>query len=421
MALPVSIGSSEGDKENRTMWRQMMGKSLIIFTLALLALPLMGHSGCRIHSPAQEELAKDVRSRYEKITPSALDALENLDADLEKLIESERADFEIIKETSENRLLDITWATFRNDVESLRIAFHQKDLGLATKLQKGVDEENKTVTNLAAQTKTLTGTVSKLDEAIEKTEKRKTLAESLEEAKIIVNQTIAALNDAVAKNAGTPVSERLSGAIGQINKLVQDLDKLENDSKNSDRVFSLIIEAMRLGRDIAALELEAVQQEQKLHKQLLKSFQTAQKLVPTEASLILIRDKYTVVGVDDSYQYPTDEKIRIRMALLAQGSAASEERRREALTSILRDLATVQSLTLTNEKRLKELELRRSAEAYRNARLKDAIYERQRMTLISYGLEGIVRYSESGWRAEDINSLINIARLVAEIVIATRV
>ena len=109
------------------------------------------------------------------------------------------------------------------------------------------------------------------------------------------------------------------------------------------------------------------------------------------------------------------------MTLLARGPAASEEQRREALQSILIDVATVQSLSITNQRRLNELELRRSAEGYRNARLKDAIYERQRMTLISYGLEGIVRYSEGGWRSEDIASLINIARLIAEVVIAARV
>jgi hypothetical protein len=399
------------------MWRQMIRKSLIVFTLALMALPLMGHSGCRVHSPAQEELAKDIRSRYEKVTPSALDALENLDADLEKLVESERADFEIIKETSETRLLDLTWEQFQKDVEDLRKGFLKTD----GELKNGVDVETKTIADLTAQFNILSETVRKLDEAIVKAEKRKTLTESLEDAKIIVNGTIAALHNAVASNAGTPVSERLSGSIEQINKLVKDLEKLENSRKNAERVFSLIIEAMRMGRDIAALELEAVQQERNLHKQLLKSFETAQKLIPTQRSLTTIRDKYIVAGLSGFSPYRRDEKIRLRMASLAQGPADNEEQRREALTQILSDLARVQSLSLTNDKRLKELELRRKAEEYRNARLKDAIYERQRMTLISYGIEGIVRYSEGGWRPEDINSLINIARLVAEVVIAARV
>ncbi|HKR61610.1 MAG TPA: hypothetical protein VJS64_18125, partial [Pyrinomonadaceae bacterium] len=70
---------------------------------------------------------------------------------------------------------------------------------------------------------------------------------------------------------------------------------------------------------------------------------------------------------------------------------------------------------------VKELELRRASEKYRNAKLKDVIFERQRITLVSYGLEGVVRYSESGLRAQDVASLINIARMVAELIIAARV
>ena len=410
------------------MWRRTIRKSLIIFTLVLTTLPLMGHSGCRVHSPEQEELAKDLKSRYEKITPSALDALESLDVDIEKLVASERADFEIIKETSENRLLDLNWTGFQNDVETLRTKFYPRannelvaGPGSALEITNKIKAEDTTIANLGDQIKTLSETVDKLDEAIGEAEKKKPLSDSLEEAKLIINGTIKALNDAVANNAGTPVSDRLSKSIGEINKLVGDLNQLEKDRKKSERVYSLIIEAMRLGRDIAAMEQEAVEQEQNYHKRLLKSWQTAQKLVPTEKSLINIRDKYTVANFPSSFQYPPDEKIRIRMTLLARGPAASEEQRREALQSILIGVATVQSLSITNQRRLNELELRRSAEGYRNARLKDAIYERQRMTLISYGLEGIVRYSEGGWRSEDIASLINIARLIAEVVIAARV
>jgi hypothetical protein len=78
-------------------------------------------------------------------------------------------------------------------------------------------------------------------------------------------------------------------------------------------------------------------------------------------------------------------------------------------------------MRLTNDMRARELELRAAPEKFRNVKLKEAIFERQRMTLVSFGLVGVARYAEGGLRSEDIGNLINIARAIAEGVIAARI
>ena len=211
-------------------------------------------------------------------------------------------------------------------------------------------------------------------------------------------------------------------------------------------MFSLVVEAMRLGRDVAALELEAVQQEQSYHERLLALYQAEQKILPNRKELQNMRGRYgdpEFPNFPEAQKFPDDEMIRERLGILArqisqdeelasanEGGAADQRqvdarnranKNREIMRQILEDIARYQAINLTNEMRVKELELRRGAEKYRNAKLKDVIFERQRITLISFGLDGVVRYSESGLRAEDIASLINIARMVAEFIIAARV
>src|ERR1700720_3168198 len=100
--------------------------------LALLcSLSIFGNVGCRLHSPLQEALAKDIQSRYKLVSPSALEALESLDNDLDRLVEAERADFEVYKETSETELVNATWSQLFSQIDGLN---------------KGYDVGNKTVT-----------------------------------------------------------------------------------------------------------------------------------------------------------------------------------------------------------------------------------------------------------------------------------
>jgi hypothetical protein len=54
------------------------------------------------------------------------------------------------------------------------------------------------------------------------------------------------------------------------------------------------------------------------------------------------------------------------------------------------------------------LELRQKILAYRQAKLLDVAYDRQRRTLISYGLLAAVRYAEGGWKTEDTSLLLGL-------------
>jgi hypothetical protein len=462
-----------------------MRTKLLVYTLigALVAMT----TGCpRIHSPAQEELAHDVQERYKTLTPSALQALEALDTDLEKLIESQRADFEIYKETSESLLVTTTWAKLKKELAEMENKYGPKPgedaaappdcAQLAAQLENDTTAmsrkdivdlitcEQTTLKGLGTQSGELADAIKKLNKGLKEAEKMPTLQEQLNETKRVINATVTAL-DATLKKAqadpASPISERLSITVKGLNDF---LTEVNDKPEQTQRVFSLVVEAMRLGRDIAVLEREVVEQESSYHENVIGLLTAKLNIFPDSNALKTARQCF------DKRKYPDDERVQERIARLAYEAGIGEEVTAEKIVEnykrelvsggkpmdtpappsildcdadnpllsleeqqklritkagelryILEQLALVQSVRLTNAMRMQELELRLKAEKFRNTKLKEAIFERQRMTLVSFGLVGVVRYAEGGLRSEDIANLINIARAIAEGVIAARI
>lgn len=405
-------------------------------------------TGCHLHSPFQEELAKDIQTRYKAVSPSALQALEVLDSDMEKLLDSQRADFELYRETSEQVLLNMKWGDYKRAVKTIEAGYFENngdERGVVAQVRDGITTEDRAIKDLQIEIDKLGEVVTTLNKALKKAEEKTSLSEELEEAKGTINAAITAIHAVVSANPNTPLAKRLSASVGEIDKYIKQLSENEKGKENRKRVFSLVVEAMRLGRDIAALELEAVEQEQSYHERVLALYKAEKKILPIRAELQNMRGRYgdpDFPAFPNANRFSDDEMIRERLGILSRQISRDEEKasaseqdqpqeardlrtrannNRETMRQILDDLARYQAINLTNEQRVKELELRRASEKYRNAKLKDVIFERQRITLISYGLDGVVRYSESGLRAQDINSLINIARMVAEFIIAARV
>jgi hypothetical protein len=480
-----------------TFWQKIRRSTVLVLTVTVS----FSVTSCRLHSQFQEDLAKDVQSRYKLVTPSALQALEVLDSDMDKLLESQRADFDLLRETSENELINITWSSYRTKVKDLQDAYFQDDggaLGVVADVKKGIKIEEAAIKDLKAGSAELDKVLTSLNLALKKAEAKTSLSEDLEDANKTITNALTAIRAAVVQDPNSPLAERLSTSVGEIDKFIKQLSADELSKENRQRVFSLVVEAMRLGRDIVTLEKEAIEQDQNYHERVLALYKAEEKILPPKKELENMRRLYgdpLLPAFAGAHKFSDNEMIRERVAILARQISQDEEvafnseqqapegqrqasendqrarrseaiakysqgqqrrnaqkeaqelrshswelrskavqdendakvRRgrantnRETMREILQNLARLQALSLTNEMRVKELELRRASEKYRNAKLKDVIFERQRMTLISYGLDGVVRYSQGGLRSEDINRLINIARMVAEFVIAGRV
>ena len=409
-------------------------------------------TGCHLHSPFQEELAKDIQTRYKLVSPSAIQALEVLDSDMDKLLDSQRADFELYRETSEQVLLNMKWGEYKQAVKTLEAGYFENngdEKGVVAQVRDGIKTEECAIKDLQLEIDKLGEVVTSLNKALKKAEEKTSLSEELDEVKGTITAAIKAIHTVVSADPNTPLAKRLSASVGEIDKYIKQLSENEKSKGNRKRVFSLVVEAMRLGRDIAALELEVVEQEQSYHERVLALYKAEKKILPIKKELENMRGRYgdpEFPEFPDAHRFSNDEMIRERLGILARQISQDEEKasaseqvstdqsqaeararricankNRETMRQILDDIARYQAINLTNEQRVKELELRRASEKYRNAKLKDVIFERQRITLISYGLDGVVRYSESGLRAQDIASLINIARMVAEFIIAARV
>ncbi|MBV9925259.1 MAG: hypothetical protein JOZ96_09615 [Acidobacteria bacterium] len=502
-----------------------------LLTYALICALLAGTTGCpRLHSPGQEELAHDVQARYKTLTPSAVQALEGLDADLDKLIESQRADFEIYKETSESQLVTTTWGKLEDELCGLEKKYRPKQVqdpnappdkkkcvdlsarpvqevqdpnaspddkekkrcaDLSNRLiQQQVDDsvkdvedritcEQKVLTALSKQSDGLAAAVKEMNKGLKEAEKKRSVQEQLDETKRVINVTVTSLKstlDKLEKDDHSPLTESLSITVAGLSDFLTQINKKPDAKKETERVFSLIVEAMRLGRDIAVLEKEVVDQEASYHENVVGLLKSKRALMPNPDALKKVRmclekryppdertqatvarlayeagvdEETTTKAIADTYadnrgnelreaaKYqqalenaraaqsdlpaPLPARVTPRSPAVAVDCDGDPQTKVEELRDVLNVLARVQSLRLTNDMRIKELELRIAAEKYRNVKLKEAIFERQRMTLVSFGLVGVVRYAEGGLRSEDIANLINIARAIAEGVIAARI
>jgi hypothetical protein len=388
-------------KSQKSYFQKWICLPLLILSAAL------SNVGCYMHSDAQEALAKDIQTRYGTVMPAGLEALESLDKDLDRLLASRKADFELYKETSATAMVNDSWEQLINQGRSLdtTLGSYSDEIG------KGKKDAETAELAVKKRIADLGNKLDEMDQAIGKIEDKKTLKERLDNAEGIINQVSSSLKTLVPPGgASSPVDVRLSQSIKDINDY---LGSLKTKRDKTEQTYSLVLEALRLGRDVAALEQESLQQEASFQGRNLS-------LYKAEEQLVAQRDRiHKMLYV--FWKYPRNEVVKTRVATLSRQAQTGDESATEDLRNVLQQLGVLQTLSITNDEHIKELQLRLKAEKYRNARLLDAIYERQRMAMISYGLDGVVRYSQSGLRAEDIARLISIAQTVAQMVIAVRV
>ncbi|HKR58145.1 MAG TPA: hypothetical protein VJS64_00325, partial [Pyrinomonadaceae bacterium] len=303
------------------MSKPMMRRNTILVT-ALVLLPLV--SGCHLHSPFREELAKDIQSRYKLVSPSALQALEVLDDDMNKLLDSQQADFEVYRETSEQVLLNMKWNAYRTAVKGLEDSYFRAngdELGVVAQVRDGIKTEEKAIKDLNVAIDQLDKVLNSLNLALKKAEAHTSLAEDLEETKKTITAALTAIHVAVQQNPDSPLAKRLSSSVGEIDKYIKQLSDNEMKKENKKRVFSLVVEAMRLGRDIAALEKEAVEQDQTYHERLLALYKAEKKILPNKKELQNMRARYgdpEFPNFPDAQRFPNDEMIRERLNILAR-------------------------------------------------------------------------------------------------------
>lgn len=408
-----------------------------IAVIFCIVVSLMTNTGCRLYSPGQNAIAKDLREKYRTVTPSSLQALESLDKTLDRLIESERNDFKVYKDTLEQNIINGRWSSFITNTSSLKDTLTNRKNTAETKIKK----ENEKIAELKTRLNKLNETLEKLNEALTEAEKKKTTEEKLNEAKMIINSSLTILEKLTTDAS---LTDRLKEAAKEIKKYLEAV-KAESDKGKSDKVYSLVVEAIRLGRDISSLEKEALQQDINYHIRAKEFYEAEINLLPEKFDIRIDKIVERANKYKDDKAFP-DGLIIERINYLAKQSADAEQATSsqsgsqssqsnqpsqtgpakrspsyDDLTNILEDLATYETFAINNNVRAQELELRAQTEKYRNSRLLDVIYERQRITLISYGLEGVVRYAEGGLRPEDVANLINATRSIAEAVIAARV
>jgi hypothetical protein len=380
-----------------------------ICLLLVILSAALSNAGCYMHSDEREALAKDVQSRYASVLPAGSEALESLDKDLEQLLASKRADFEVLKETAAIELVDLTWGELISRTDSLNKRLFQTSV----KIANGKREDADAAAALKTKIDAFDDKLGVMDKAIGEIENKKTLQERLDQSKDVIKQVTTALTTLLpppGTSAASPVDARLSQALGDIN---QYLGTLNTKRDKTEKTYSLILEALRLGRDVTALEQESLQQELSFHQRRIGFFVAEERLVKQIEQVPVMLDVFI--------KYGRNEHIQKRIELLSREGESGQTESARKLRNILEQLGSLQALRITTESHIREIDLRLEVEKYRNARLLDAIYERQRMSLISYGLEGVVRYSQGGLRAQDIARLTNIAQMIAQIVIAVRV
>lgn len=90
------------------------------------------------------------------------------------------------------------------------------------------------------------------------------------------------------------------------------------------------------------------------------------------------------------------------------------------MQDILQALGTYYSALIETMCATDMLELRQKVLAYRHAKLLDVAYDRQRRTLISYGLLAAVRFAEGGWKTEDTAQLMRLIQIGLQAGILTK-
>ncbi len=386
----------------------------LVFICLFITGLISSQTGCYLHSDEQEDLAKDILERYSLIQPAGDVALQNLETDLNQMLDAQKANTDLLTLTSEVVIVEKPWA------EMIKLANQEKTKLDETSKEtiKGFEKIKKDQERLQKQKEKLEAALETTDEALAKLEDKKSLKERLETARQIIKTTTAAIDEAIKVDAGDPINQRLKNSVDEI---VKYLDGLKNEETKTEKTYSLLLESFRLGRDITALQIEAIETEENHIKRVTSIYTAKTELLKQVGSI----EQY-IAEFEKHKKSSPNENVAQTVQKLSEVAHNSQDdtvqkTAESDLKNLLDNLAAFQTLQITTDSRLDDLDLRLKVENYRYARLLDTVYERQRMILISTGLDGVVRYSEGGWRSEDIGRISNIIGTVAQIVIAARV
>ncbi len=380
-------------------------RNFSLFVLAALLLP----AACQIHSPGQLELARKLLDRYTASFADALAVTESLPAEEERLLASYRSSYSLIAATEELALLNATWSSFCEKAQELQALVKQLRQDRATEKEMA----GQAATHLKAVKQPLSAALSALNKGLKEADAAPTLDDQLKFVSTSINGAITSIGEvdkaidkaaAAATAAGSGMA-RLTNAVQRLKPLAPKLKTyFESVATGPTRAKGqnapLAIEATRLARDILAIEADIIDQE--------LAYQEDIAALANETLQGLPHDENLTGMLDDIDTYITVPGNRATLSgtlrtLAHQGDASEDEMR------VVLGLAGTWYYTQIQSARAKDShELKTRILAYRQAKLLDLAYDRQRRTLISYGLLAAVRYAEGGWKSQDTANLISL-------------
>jgi hypothetical protein len=346
--------------------------------------------------------------KYTASFAEALAVTESLPVEEERLLASYRNNYKLIGSTEELALLDVTWSHLGTNASDL-LSKVQK---FSDERKTEMDSADVAIEQLGKVRQPLADSLDELNKGLTAAEAAPTLDDKLTFVKNSVDSSIGmigdvltALGNAKKAAAGKPGLSRLQETVTRLEPLVPKIREyfgtiFKGPTRAADQQVSLVVEATRLARDILSIEVEIADLEIAYHEELKDLSEQARRVMVEER-----RVNFLVATIKPHANGPEkDRKVADSLKNLASQGDSQEQ----ALQEILQNLAVYYSAQIETSRAKDMLELRQKILAYRQAKLLDVAYDRQRRTLISYGLLAAVRYAEGGWKTEDTSLLLGL-------------
>src|SRR6185369_7962130 len=127
----------------------------------------------------------------------------------------------------ENEVINMTWELYRTRVSALKSKYFKDDgseQGVAAEVKNGIVAEDKAIKTLDTRIEELDKILKSLNKALKKAEEgASTLAADLEDAKTIIAGALSAIQAAINNDPASPLAQRLSSSVGEIDKLIKQL------------------------------------------------------------------------------------------------------------------------------------------------------------------------------------------------------
>lgn len=378
-------------------------RNVTLVVLATLLLP----TACQIHSPGQLELARTLLSRYTASFADALAVTENLPAEEERLLAAYRGNYKLISSTTELALLEDSWAGLLDKTNTL-------NTGVEKIRQTRGDDQTHAKTaekELAAVRKPLAAALAELNKGLKTADAAPTpndqmtfLSDTVKGALTNIAAVKTALDSADQAATGDGMG-RLKQAAERLRPLAPKLETyfqsvVTGPTRAKDQNAPLAVEATRLARDILAIEVDIIDQEITYQKELSGLAAETLQALPLKEQL-----PNQALGLKALANAANGTKpIAANLQALARAGNANEAEIRDQLVLV----GTWYYIKVQSDRANDTHQLKARILAYRQAKLLDLAYDRQRRTLISYGLLAAVRYAEGGWKSQDTANLIGI-------------